>query len=1031
MVAICSEEARQALDLITPRSQPGVSPIHVLEASWPMQRCAVEALLARQRDLTLLEKYTLRAFNEIPDVSAAEIADRLGLKEPELIDETLRTLQNAEAIEASMISNDVLEEVREELQLLEDRIDANTFQGIVKRNMLKKCEILRQKIAKSESSRGLTLKERVSKVFERLLKFTASLTDRGRSYLTEGTITEPAKKEVFDFSRSLGDGVVMMTKGHGFAPRNLKEVANNWIPLKNLERHLANPSEQDVTEALRAGGELDGELVIQSLVPRNKPDQIEYLDVCITLAVSHEDDSAQFYVHLKGGGVRLMWIERLLNSSPDLERELLLKFKKLLPSLDGGIISQASKAIPLVHINRLLIDEIKSGSKGLVVLNTPKNLLGLVDGNSSLERLLEDRTSVDLHPKGKNWKLLSEDIPLKFSLPLGDSKLPPGSITTKRGSIHPGVVIINGKNIKNPISLPVLVRSNDLGKVGISEIETRLRKEIDARACFLLTRSEPDFSRWVEEQISQVAEIGDIAAIFGLASELAKGTGLDVEHTLFESLFRTRTDLFTDMVPACERLVMALSNEEGIEQGGWRYVEPYIQQTILDASLSETGAGELAKTWLLHNSGKKQLPWEDAAKLEDAYFGHCTQTKFDAIRYFEDIIKEMAEVRDISTETVSISIDGLKHAGVVNSNLQERATVVRKDRNAFSHTAGIKADLDYTLRVIALMRELLEIGVKRNGALWGEPTNQNWNQTLTERQILDYLSSATDTIQNAQENERTCRGSVWTGAIRQGMPTAFDNLPMELITSLYDVPIMAQAPQFSELIQSVVENSLTQWMKTVEKPDKLEIPPSVQEIIDKFSAMGMSNVGADITVKFLAGVEGPKSIDSLVEELDNSTSLESAISMDNLRIRWKRAVKDKSFVVKLDNLMEIGVDSLETLGRKTVEDLFGKSLVNTLQQVSGGDHKAIQSICGTIVSLMDTNEYWKKIVIGRDGFIGAKCDEKMRQGGDIILAGKAIDKLMPIVDGEILPKTNARLESFVAAGVKAEKKKIEAANKED
>jgi hypothetical protein len=325
----------------------------------------------------------------------------------------------------------------------------------------------------------------------------------------------------------------------------------------------------------------------------------------------------------------------------------------------------------------------------------------------------------------------------------------------------------------------------------------------------------------------------------------------------------------------------------------------------------------------------------------------------------------------------------------------------------------------------------LEIGVKRNGALWGEPTNQNWNQTLTERQILDYLSSATDTIQNAQENERTCRGSIWTGAIRQGMPTAFDNLPMELITSLYEVPIMAQAPQFSELIQSVVENSLTQWIKTVEKPDKLEIPPSVQGIIDKFSAMGMSNVGADITVKFLAGVEGPKSIDSLVEELDNSTSLEGAISMDNLRSRWKRAVKDKSFVVELDNLMEIGVDSLETLDEKTVEDLFGKSLVNTLQQVSGGDHKAIQSICGTIVSLMDTNEYWKKIVIGRDGFIGAKCDEKMRQGGDIILSGKAVDKLMPIVDGEILPKTNARLESFVAAGVKAEKKKVEAANKED
>ena len=94
-------------------------------------------------------------------------------------------------------------------------------------------------------------------------------------------------------------------------------------------------------------------------------------------------------------------------------------------------------------------------------------------------------------------------------------------------------------------------------------------------------------------------------------------------------------------------------------------------------------------------------------------------------------------------------------------------------------------------------------------------------------------------------------------------------------------------------------------------------------------------------------------------------------------------------------------------------------------------HKAIQSICVTIVSLMDTNEFWKKIIVERDGFIGAKCDEKMRQGGDIILAGKAVDKLMPIVDSDILPKTNARFEMFIAAGVKAEKKKLDAKNKEE
>ncbi len=1024
MAAICSEEARQALDLITPRSQPGVSPIHVLDASWPMQRCAVEAQLSRKRDLTLLEKYTLRAFNEIPGVSAAEIADRLGLKEPELIDETLLALQNAEAIESSIAvdSSEEIAETREELRLLEDKMNANAFHGAVRRNMEKKRDILRQKIAKSESSRGLSLRDRISKVFERLMKFTAKLTTRGKKHLAEGTITEPTKKEIFDFSRSLGNGKVMMTKGHGFKPADLMGVANYWVPLKDVKRHLANPSERDVTDALRAGGELEGELVIQSLTPQNDPNQVEYLDICITLSISHEDDAARFYVHLRGGGVRLKWIEELVNSDPNLEKAILSKFKEMMPSLKNSTSTQASKAKPLVHINRLLINEIESGSKSLVVLNRAKDLLKLVDGSASLERLLEDRTSVDLDHQRKNWKLESEETPLKFSLPLGGSTLPQGSISTKQGSIHPAIAIVNGQHSNLSIELPVLVHSEELGKLNVSEIEARLRKEIDAKSCFLLTRSESDFSKWVQEEIAEVAEVEDMAEIFRSANELAKGTGIDVERTLFESLFLTRNDLFTDMIPACERLVSALSEEEGLEQGGWRYVEPYIQQTILNASLSETGTGELADAWQLHNSGKKQLAWEDAARLEDTYFGHCTQTKFEALRYFEDIIKEMAEVRDISTETVWISVDGLKRADVINSKLYEEATLVRKDRNAFTHIVGVKADLEYTLRVIALMRKLLEIGVKREGALWGNPTDQDWNHTLTEQQILDYLSMGTNAVQRAQDAGRSCRGSVWTGAIRFGMPTVFDGLPMNLITALHEAPEMHHEPQFNDLIGTVVENSLDRWIEGLQKPEKLVVTANVQDIVDKFVTMEMADVGSDIVAKFLAGVERPTSIETLVDELDNSTSLGSAISIENLRTRWKRAIKDKSFVVYLNNLVGIKAKSLDSLGKSTVDDLFRVAINQTMEQIEGGDVGAVKAICDSVVSLMGKNETWNKVIKDRDGFIGARCNEKMREGGDIIAAGKAIAGLMPIVDADELPKTNARFEELITAGEKAEKK---------
>ena len=102
---------------------------------------------------------------------------------------------------------------------------------------------------------------------------------------------------------------------------------------------------------------------------------------------------------------------------------------------------------------------------------------------------------------------------------------------------------------------------------------------------------------------------------------------------------------------------------------------------------------------------------------------------------------------------------------------------------------------------------------------------------------------------------RSRRGSVWTGAIRFGMPTVFDGLPMNLITALHEAPEMHHEPQFNDLIGTVVENSLDRWIEGLQKPEKLVVTANVQEIVDKFATMEMTDVGSDIVAKFLAGVQ--------------------------------------------------------------------------------------------------------------------------------------------------------------------------------
>ena len=1044
MVATCSDEARTALGLVGPETVPGVSPIHVLEASWPMQSCPVEVLLAKQRELTLLEKYTLRAFNEIPGVTAAEIANRLGLKEPELIDEALLALKNAQALEESSTTttdDDELSEDREQLSRLQQLMEANTFRGVVLKNKQREIEILEQRIYKAQSDKSWLGKisssihgvvsslvpQVVSKAVQRLLNFTAKVTTKGKEYLSTGIISEPAKREVYDLTRSLANGVVLLTKGHGFSRSDLTDDARYWIPLKDTKKHLGNPSDGDIITALQNGGQLEGRPEFLENKAQLPIDSIHYLQICITLGISHEDDSCQFIVHNHRRGNRLKWIEEVINSDAQLEESLLSRFAELLPSISNASESnrvQASKAQPLVHIKRLIGEAGWSGSQGMVVLNDPKKLFKFVDCEDTLVELIENRTSVELKNIQK-WKLDSSGDSLRFSLPSSHANLPLGSISTLGGTIYPSSVEVAPKVGKNSILVPVLVIDEELGKSSVIHIEKTLKEEIDAKSCFLMTRSEPDFTRWLDEGLKQLSGIDDVRDLLSSARELATsvGSGIDVQRMLFEGLFSKRQDLFEDMIADCNHLVEILSEDDGLEQGGWPFVEPYVQQALFDSCLIETATDSLSNAWRLHQTGDKQLPWEDAARLEAAYYGHCNLTRFDANRNFEEIILDLANENEITTETVFAAISGLEHDGIIDRDLKNEASNVRIERNNFSHETEVQADLQYTLRVISVMRKLDAISLKRTSGMWGAPVIEDWDRTMSEVEMMDYLSSVTKVVQDAQKAGRTCLGTVWTGAIREGMPTNFDTLPMDLITALNAAPIFDHPPQFSDFTGQVVDNSLDGWLESLRKPDRLEITPEVQGVVDTFNSMGMEELGPKIISRFLAGVEQPTSIDDLIEELDNSESLSKAIPISDLRNRWKRAIKERSFTCDMESLAAISENSLDGLGAKLSEELLKRALHNQFPIIQAGDVQAVKNICNSIESIQGVSEIWNSTCLRVDGFLSDQVTRKIRSGDDLILAGSTIEKLMPILNPENFPKTNASFENIISAGVKEKKAK--------
>ena len=188
MVVQCSEDAKAALNHIAFRKKDGSSPVHTIEAVWPMQRCPVQAQLSRERPLSLLEKYTLRAFNEIPNISAAEIAIKLGLKEAELIQETLDSLIRAEAIQTGSAkpAGEDISELQENLERLQLGLETNAYHGIVRRNMQRKVERLQAQIEQQSNPRRMSLREKITAGLERLLGFKAKVTRGGREQLSKG-----------------------------------------------------------------------------------------------------------------------------------------------------------------------------------------------------------------------------------------------------------------------------------------------------------------------------------------------------------------------------------------------------------------------------------------------------------------------------------------------------------------------------------------------------------------------------------------------------------------------------------------------------------------------------------------------------------------------------------------------------------------------------------------------------------------------------------------------------------------------------
>lgn len=1031
MVVQCSEDAKAALNHIAFRKKAGSSPVHTIEAVWPMQRCPVQAQLSRERPLSLLEKYTLRAFNEIPGVSAAEIAMKLGLKEPELIQETLDSLIRAEAIQTSSAKSGAADtsELQQELDRVQLGLETSTYPGAVRRNMQRKAERLQAQIEQKENPKRMSMRQKIAAGFQRLLGFTAKVTRSGREQLSKGKIVEPTTVQSPDLARCLGTNKVLVVDSNGVLSReHLQRFSpSDWAPIGKSMKKPSTPTAKEVQQALQAADGTEQVNILRLELVGNS-NQLEQLQICITLSVSHENGSPVFAVHRRGSSSqRLSWIEAFLAENKEAEALLLKRFEEEM-KIKTKVQSTAKphQIEPLVSAMAHVKRNISSSSKSMLLLNQHEALLTEISSRDDYAALVQNRTIVT-HPQGlKNIKVESQDHTnaLMISIPPSKTKVPKHTIASQDFMLRLTKVSVFAKHNDLEVRLPVVVFDEDQGNQFLSEANTLLRKEVkDPRERYLFTRSMPDFAAWLNDEVRNAKAMKNLAESYRKALELGQGSTFNIFQMFMDEVFTERMDFFEpDMVGKVAEFMNLFSDIQGVDDC-WSMFEPKLQQSIFESVLSEGASHALNETWRAHVSGKKPLPWEDAARLEYAWCGHCSTTKFEATRFFEEMVLVLAGSKDMTTENVSKAVAALKNKSVISTELFEQADRARRERNHFSHTAGLRAELDYTLRLISVMRETAALGQVPSGRSWEPEKGTEWSSALTVAESEAYVKKASSLLE--KNGDQNSNGNVWVGPLMQSLPSTSDEIPLGLMEQLVAAPDLTTGHQFKDVITKLVGEGLNTWMKNLPPSENFELPESVRYLMSLLDQAGMERELANLKESYLKGVKPLTTYDGLHRELVLLERSDLPFTREEFSIRWKNSTKESTFMVSFEDLAGVTPAQFDLITKNVKTDLFTRAVRTELRDINDGDVKGVKSLCDKLQAFAGKDQPWYTIAEEKDGFMASEMDSKIRAGGDPVELGPIVESLMPFVDADLFPKMNGRFETIIERGKKEARKNKE------
>ena len=990
MAATCSESGLKAMsDAMQLQDK---STIHTVDGHWLMQVYPVEVTHARQRSLTLLEHYILKAFNAIPGCTARDIINQFGL-DPLLVDSTLRTLKLCNAIDSveepdsKNPNEDTILALNKELKGVLERLAVDGGNEGQLEELKRKRSVLQQQIDQLNQTTETKDEDRFSR-----MKFQVNAL--GKEALVNKYLKEPTEMKIYSFARCMTTGEVYLVGGNAIGHDAIEggwpekggtlwqnKPKGKWSQVEptrgEIERVLSSLHTNEVVE-------INTIQVLESPFENREV----HLPLHFTLTVGHEDRKQEWLVHLQREHIpRVHWIESHLQQLNSQHPSLLKHLANSLPQVSKQMNkTSVNNSSPLVRLDRLVAQE--RTQQGILVIHEHEQLTNLIDMPlSSLDNLLASRTMVCLSKQlKKNYKFQQADDSMSpnFTIP-SNNIMPPGTIAMGTGFFETGFVSIPISS-KEDLRLPVLCHSKERGEKMVAKVDEYLRTLLSPEHLFLMTNAPADLDQWIQAMISGIKStkmeeiLSDLKDIQAKLSVAVGPVGLGYMHATVEAFVDQYASICLNSNKGIKGLLEIVDNcqiSPDEKADCWATIERSIHAVTVEASSSEKNS-DLFTLWTAVRQRKKALPWEEMANLENTLLGNCTMTRFEVNRHMELIVKDLIVGNRRQVSDLAGMLSDLRKIGVINEELYSELEKTKAGRNIFTHEHDMDADLPHTLEAIKTMRILATLTNRIEDPRWATKEEyQSFSWNFSVEGINQYFNQCLNLAQTFGKEYKFSQ-ALWFESLQSRLPVSYSEIPFGVAKTLQDITDLKCGLEGDLIKEKILKEAASGWAQSLEAPLQYAIPSEVIEAGKELSIHGLEKDAKNIAEALLKQVEKPTTLKVLLDEVNHAGETLELITPQNAIIRWKHTIEHNEFIVNLEDLGQAEEDALTRMGKTNTENL----LKNALKQWFGKDYslQSIESGIKAIDGFITTNPEWDRILSRLENWMSERCNQVLNKG---------------------------------------------------